>query len=79
MSSQQQTNPSRSKNETIAVDVRSVTLSGSTALVSIPGADRTIAGSEEDNLHAKMEVIDEGDRIRVEAVIDKPDDETTNE
>jgi hypothetical protein len=68
-------------SETIAVDIRTVTLSGSTALISIPGADRTIAdGGSKDDLHAAIEVTDEGDQIRVEAVIDKPDnDDLTND
>lgn len=62
-------------SETIAVDLRSVTISGSTALISIPGADRTIAdGGAPDELCAQIEVTDEGDRWRVEAFIDKPDD-----
>jgi hypothetical protein len=58
--------------ETIAVDLRSVTISGSTALISIPGADRTLTdGGAPDELNAQVEVTDEGDKIRVEAVIKK--------
>jgi hypothetical protein len=70
-----------SSGETIAVDLRSVTLSGSTALISIPGADRTIAdGGSNDELHAQIELTDEGDRWRIEAVIEKPDiDDLTND
>ena len=66
--------------DTIAVDIRSVTLSGSTALISIPGADRTLADGGSDELNAAIEVTDEGDQIRVEAVIEKPDaDDLTND
>ena len=63
-------------DETVAVDLRTVTITGNSALISIPGADRTIAdgGSRDDELHAQIEVSDQGDRWRVEAVIDKPDD-----
>ena len=64
-------------DETVAVDLRTVTISGNSALISIPGTDRTIAdeGSrDDDKLNAQIEVTDEGDRWRVEAVIDKPDD-----
>lgn len=61
-------------SETIAVDLRSVTITGSTALISIPGADRTIAdGGNTDELCAQIKVVDEGNQLRVEAVIDKPD------
>ena len=68
--------------ELIAVDIRSVTLSGSTALISIPGAVRTIADGGSDELCARIEVTDEGDQIRFEGVIDKPDpdiDDLTND
>lgn len=61
-------------SETVAVDLRTVTVTGSTALISIPGADRTLTdGGEPDELCAQVEVTDEGDQIRVEAVIDKPE------
>lgn len=68
-------------DETVAVDLRTVTITGNSALISIPGADRTIAdGGSRDELNAQIEVTDAGDRWRVEAVIDKPDDDDlTNE
>lgn len=58
----------------VAVDLRTVTISGKSALISIPGADRTLTdGGEPGELHAQIEVTDEGDQIKVVAVIDKPD------
>ena len=68
-------------SDLVAVDLRSVTISGSTALISIPGADRTLTdGGDPGEINAQVEVTDEGDRLRVEAVIDKPDsDDLTND
>ena len=62
-------------SETIAVDFRSVTISGSTALISIPGAAETITygGCDSGELQARIEVFDDGDKIRFEGEIDKPD------
>lgn len=70
---QNETNDGRQQDEEelLAVDIRSVTVTGSSALISIPRAKSTICSDEEVN--ALMRVFDEGDSIRVEASIDKPD------
>lgn len=59
----------------LAVDIRSVTLTESSALISIPAANSVFDEGCSDELCAQIKVEDEGDQLRVEAVIDKPDDD----